>query len=149
SYVTSAMRADRFGSYSIEAIVPVTPCLLRLKSTRRYWRLWPPPRRRIAMWPWLSRPPDFLIGSSSDFSGVVVVMSEKSDTVRKRVPFVTGLDCLIPMVYALQDSLLSLRRSRSCPLRGASRPLSSSWDGGRRSCPCASPCRARSTSTRQ
>jgi hypothetical protein len=33
-----------------------------------------------------------LIGSSSDFSGVVVVMSEKSDTERKRVPFVTGLN---------------------------------------------------------
>src|SRR5689334_12458034 len=75
--------------------VPVTPNLSRLKSMMRYCRLWPPPRRRMAMWPWLSRPPDFLIGSSSDFSGSVVVMSEKSDTERKRVPFVTGLNCLI------------------------------------------------------
>jgi len=44
------------------------------------------------MWPWLSRPPDFLIGSSSDFSGVERVISLKSATVRKRVPYVTGLN---------------------------------------------------------
>ena len=44
------------------------------------------------MWPWLSRPPLFLIGSSSDFSGVVRVISEKSETERKRVLLVTGLN---------------------------------------------------------
>ena len=32
----------------------------RLKSITRYIRLCPPPRRRIAMWPWLSRPPRLL-----------------------------------------------------------------------------------------
>jgi hypothetical protein len=31
----------------------------------------PAARRRIEMWPWLSRPPDFLSGSVSDFSGVL------------------------------------------------------------------------------
>jgi hypothetical protein len=46
-----------------------TPCLSRLKSIRRYCRFAPPPRRRDVMWPWWLRPPDFLIGSSSDFSG--------------------------------------------------------------------------------
>ena len=65
---------------------------LRLKSMMRYFRLWPPPMRRIEMWPWLSRPPLFLSGSSSDFSGVVRVISAKSETERKRVPLVTGLN---------------------------------------------------------
>jgi hypothetical protein len=52
AYVTSAMRDERFGSYSIVVTgSPGTPCLLRLKSMMRYWRLWPPPRRRMAMWP--------------------------------------------------------------------------------------------------
>jgi len=55
-------------------------------------RLCPPPRRRIAMWPWLSRPPLLVSGSTSDFSGSVRVISAKSDTERKRVPFVIGLN---------------------------------------------------------
>jgi hypothetical protein len=58
----------------------------------RYFRLWPPPRRRIEMCPWLSRPAVFVSGSTSDFSGVVRVISEKSGTARKRVPLVTGLN---------------------------------------------------------
>jgi hypothetical protein len=33
-----------------------------------------------------------LIGESSDFSGVVFVISAKSDTERNRVPLVTGLN---------------------------------------------------------
>ncbi len=86
------MRAERFGSYSIVEIVPGTPCLFRLKSMTRYWRLCPPPRRRIEMWPWLSRPPLFFSGSRSDFSGSTALSSEKSDTERNRVPFVTGLN---------------------------------------------------------
>ena len=69
-----------------------TPCLFRLKSMIRYFRLCPPPRRRIEMWPWLSRPAVFFSGSTSDFSGVVRVISVKSGTARKRVPFVTGLN---------------------------------------------------------
>jgi hypothetical protein len=44
------------------------------------------------MWPWLSRPPDFFSGSVSDFSGVARVISEKSETERKRDPLVTGLN---------------------------------------------------------
>ena len=91
------MRAERFGSYSMCVTVAGTPCLLRLKSTFRYIRLWPPPRRRIEMCPWLSRPPLFVSGSTSDFSGVERVISAKSDTLRNRVPFVTGLNWRIPM----------------------------------------------------
>jgi hypothetical protein len=33
------MFAERFGSYSISATLPATPCLSRLKSIRRYCRL--------------------------------------------------------------------------------------------------------------
>jgi hypothetical protein len=86
------MRAERFGSYSMCRTVPGTPNLFRLKSMIRYFCLCPPPRRRIAMWPWLSRPPLFLSGSVSDFSGVERVISAKSEIERKRVPFVTGLN---------------------------------------------------------
>jgi hypothetical protein len=48
--------------------------------------------RRIEMWPWLSRPPDFFSGSSRDFSGVVRVISVKSETLRNRLDAVTGLN---------------------------------------------------------
>jgi hypothetical protein len=44
------------------------------------------------MWPWLSRPPDFGSGSTSDFSGVDLVISAKSDTDRNREPLLTGLN---------------------------------------------------------
>ena len=55
----------------------------------RYFRLCPPPMRRIEMWRGLSRPPLFLSGAVSDFSGVERVISEKSETERPRVPAVT------------------------------------------------------------
>jgi hypothetical protein len=48
--------------------------------------------RRIAMWPWLSRPPLFFSGSSNDYSGVLRVISVKSATERKRLLLVTGLN---------------------------------------------------------
>src|ERR1700681_540435 len=44
------------------------------------------------MWPLLLRPPVRRSGSRSDFSGVVRVISAKSDTDRNRVPGVTGLN---------------------------------------------------------
>src|SRR5207237_1257591 len=71
--------------------------LSRRKSMRRYCRLWPPPRYRAVMWPLLLRPPVRRRGSTSDFSGVVFVISPKSDTERNRVAGVTGLNCRIPM----------------------------------------------------
>src|SRR5881296_1853747 len=76
---------------------PGTPNFSRRKSMRRYCRLWPPPRYRAVMWPLLLRPPLPLSGSSSDFSGVVFVISSKSDTERNRVAGVTGLNCRIPI----------------------------------------------------
>src|ERR1041385_801285 len=91
------MRAVRFGSYSIAATLAGTPNFSRRKSMRRYCRLWPPPRYRDVIWPLLLRPPVPRFGSSSDFSGVVFVISSKSDTERNRVAGVTGLNCRMPM----------------------------------------------------
>ena len=80
------MRADRFGSYSIDAIRAGTPSLRRLKSMIRYLRLCPPPRNREVVRPWAFRPPDFFSGASRDFSGFVRVISEKSLTDPNRRP---------------------------------------------------------------
>src|SRR2546427_2922554 len=73
------------------------PTLSRRKSIRRYRRLWPPPCHRFVMCPLLLRPPVRFSGSSSDFSGVVLVTSAKSETERNRVAGVTGLNCRIPI----------------------------------------------------
>src|SRR5205814_8352348 len=91
------MRAVRFGSYSTLATFAGTPNLSRRKSMRRYCRLCPPPIYRLVMWPLLLRPPVRLSGSSSERSGSVFVMSPKSDTERKRVAGVTGLNWRIPI----------------------------------------------------
>ena len=48
------------------------------------------------MRPLLLRPPVFEILSSSDFSGVVFVISSKSDEVTKRRPGEVGLYLRIP-----------------------------------------------------
>src|SRR3954447_15820292 len=52
---------------------------------------------RLVMRPLLLRPPLLWILSSSDFSGVVLVTSSKSDPVTKRRPGDVGLYFLIPM----------------------------------------------------
>src|SRR6266496_4725966 len=96
------MRHVRLGSYSIAATFAGTPNFSRRKSMRRYWRLWPPPRQRVVMWPLLFRPPDFVSGSTSERSGSVFVTSAKSETDRKRVALVTGLNCRMP-ISALED----------------------------------------------
>ena len=90
AYTMRAMRALRFGSYSISETLPGIPNLLRLKSIFRYWRLCPPPRCREVRWPRLLRPPDFFIGSSSDFSGSARVISSNPETDLKRVAAVIG-----------------------------------------------------------
>src|SRR2546422_7015336 len=91
------MRAVRFGSYSTEATFAGIVNFSRRKSMRRYWRLWPPLMYRLVMWPLLLRPPVRLSGSSSERSGSVFVMSAKSDTERKRVAGVTGLNWRMPI----------------------------------------------------
>src|SRR5215203_227693 len=85
------MYAERFGSYSIAATRAGTPSLRRLKSMMRYRRLAPPPRWRAVLRPWALRPPLFLMPSTSVFSGLVFVISEKSGYVTKRRPGEVGL----------------------------------------------------------
>src|SRR3954452_20641847 len=94
------MRAERFGSYSIAATRPGTFSLSRLKSMIRYSRLLPPPRCRAVMTPRLFRPPDFLSGSVSAFSGSVFVMSEWMETEPKRRPGEVGLYCLMAIMLS-------------------------------------------------
>src|SRR5918996_6254372 len=96
------------------------PNLFRLKSIFRYWRLCPPPRWRDVRCPRLFRPPDFFIGSSSDFSGVSRVISSNPDTLRNRVPAVIGRNCLM-LISALEhgDRVAVLERDdRLLPPRG-------------------------------
>src|SRR5690606_22216086 len=90
------MRQLRFGSYSIDATVAGTPSLFRLKSTRRYCCLWPPPRWRAVLRPSELRPPVFGLATSRVRSGRFLVISEKSDDVWKRRPGLVGLRERIP-----------------------------------------------------
>src|SRR6476661_2447641 len=85
------MRQLRFGSYSTAATLAGTPSLVRLKSTIRYCCLWPPPLWRAVLRPYELRPPVPDFGASSVFSGVDLVMSEKSETVWNRRPGLVGL----------------------------------------------------------
>src|SRR3954449_9861340 len=85
------MYAVRFGSYSIAATRAGTPSFWRLKSTRRYRRLAPPPRWREVMRPRVLRPPDFLRPSVRLRSGAFLVSSERSCQVAKRLPGEVGL----------------------------------------------------------
>src|SRR5918911_938417 len=98
------MRAVRFGSYSMWATFAGTPSLsTRLKSTRRYWRLCPPPWCRAVTLPWTFRPPLLDSGASSDFSGVDRVISAKSETLAPRRPGVIGLYLRIGMSIPSAD----------------------------------------------
>ena len=93
------MRAERFGSYSMAATLAGMPSLSRLKSMRRYIRLWPPPRKRAVIRPCVLRPPVFFKGSSSDFSGSVLVISSNDATVMPRRPGDVGLYRLTLIVH--------------------------------------------------
>src|SRR4051794_15640085 len=101
------MRALRLGSYSMAATLAGTPSLFRLKSTMRYCCLWPPPRCRAVLRPYAFRPPVLGLGASSVFSGLLLVISEKSDTVWKRRPGLVGL--------RFRRGISELRRDRGGP----------------------------------
>src|SRR5919202_3711888 len=94
------MYAERLGSYSIAATRAGTPSLRRLKSTRRYRRLAPPPRWRAVLRPLALRPPDFVSPSTRVFSGSDFVISPKSGYVAKRRPGLVGLGLRIGMASA-------------------------------------------------
>src|SRR5258708_5513772 len=109
------------------ATLPGTPILSRLKSMTRYCCLAPPPWCRIVRRPRLFRPPVRCLGRSSDFSGVVFVISAKSATVPKRRPGEVGLYCLRGMVSdslerrpenAAERLALSEGDERLLPVRG-------------------------------
>src|SRR5271154_731966 len=102
------MYAERLGSYSIAATRACTPSLRRLKSTRRYARLAPPPRWRAVLRPCALRPPLFFRPSMSVFSGVDFVTSAKSGYETNRIPGLVGLGLRIGIsaldrLQALED----------------------------------------------
>src|SRR5262249_47458407 len=124
--------------------------VFRLKSIKRYIFLCPPPRNRIVTMPWLFRPPFFLRGTSSDFSGLFsrgLVQSAKSLTEPNRRPAEVGLYKRMPMstqrtedrrqrtdqrltVLCLLSSVVSIRRNQSClPDAASPRPFSSPPSG--------------------
>src|ERR1700728_398344 len=113
-----------FGSYSMCATLAGTPSLsFRLKSISRYARLCPPPWCRAVMRPCTFLPPLECSGRTSDFSGSVLVTSEKSAPLAPRLPGVVGLYLRIAMcAQAPMDrpaSLTGPRRYRSVlPRRG-------------------------------
>src|SRR5580693_8632016 len=92
------MRAERFGSYSIAATFAGIPVFSRRKSTLRYFCAWPPPRCHDVISPCEFRPPVRFCTSTSDFSGVCLVISLLSSMVRKRRDGVYGLNVFIAIV---------------------------------------------------
>src|ERR1700724_1090986 len=105
----------RFGSYSIAATFAGTPTLSRRKATWRYCFLCPPPRCQTTISPWLLRPPERFLGSSSAFSGSCLVIWLLSKTVMNRRDAVYGLKLFSPIATS---SLLAalLRRCFVLPL---------------------------------
>src|SRR6266702_6249410 len=98
------MRAVRFGSYSMCATLAGTPSLsARRKSITRYARLWPPPWCRAVTRPCTFLPPCECSGRTSDFSGSLRVISEKSEPLAPRRPGVVGLYLRIPTVVSLTN----------------------------------------------
>src|SRR5690554_6862820 len=115
------MRAERFGSYSIDATLAGTPSLFRLKSIMRYFRLCPPPLCLMVMRPLLLRPPELFSGAVKDFSGLVLVISSNVETVIPRRPGVVGLYFFTAMIPSL---LIVLQKLQCCGRRLKLRQLS-------------------------
>src|SRR3972149_2042448 len=94
----SAMRAVRFGSYSIAANLPGPPNLSRRKAMAGVFGLEAPPRSRTVMRPcWLR--PDFCLRNETRLrSGVFFVISSKVKPVMPRRPGEVGLYCFVGMV---------------------------------------------------
>src|SRR5271154_5623924 len=92
------MRAERLGSYSIAATFAGIPVFSRRKSTVRYFCWCPPPRCQAVTSPCELRPPVRFCTSTSDFSGVCLVISLLSSMVRKRRDGVYGLNVFIAIV---------------------------------------------------
>src|SRR5437016_6787896 len=119
-----AMRAERFGSYSIPTTSAGTPRLRRLKSTLRYFCLWPPPIWRDVSRPKLLRPPVFFFGATRRFAGLAFVISSKPGSDLNRSVGVSGRKFFraITGPCSHQIDLLALCQRHDClfPMRTAS-----------------------------
>src|SRR5687767_8359397 len=89
------MLADRFGSYWMLSTRAGIPSFVRFQSIIRYLRLWPLPRWRTVIRPWLFRPAFRLSATVSDFSGLLFVISSNAFDVIPRRPGDVGLYTLI------------------------------------------------------
>src|SRR3984893_18024435 len=109
----------RFGSYSMAATLAGTPTLSRRKSTWRYCFLCPPPRCQITISPWLLRPPERFLGSSSAFSGSCLVIWLLSRTVINRRDAVYGLKLFSPIAasYLLTSSPLRVNGAQKLDVK--------------------------------
>src|SRR5271165_3315263 len=94
------MKAVRFGSYSSRSTIAGTLNLRRLKSTRRYDCLCPPPRKRLVMRPWLLRPPVEDLPSVRPLTGLPFHSSLRSIRTVPRRLAVTGLKCFSAIIRA-------------------------------------------------
>src|SRR5919109_1583321 len=95
------MRAERFGSYSMETTFAGMPALSRLKSIARSFFLCPPPRHQLVTSPALRRPPVLRLPTVSGLNGLSVVMSSFVSVVIARREGVIGLYVLIAIALAL------------------------------------------------
>src|SRR5580692_12356193 len=89
-----ARKPLRLGSYSRRCTSPDMSRLARLKSTVRRRCLWPPPRRRTVMRPWLLRPAFSRLPSVSALIGLPFHSSRRSTMISWRWPGVVGLKVL-------------------------------------------------------
>ena len=94
------MLALLFGSYSIPTTVAGIPSFFLLKSIILYFFLAPPPRCLTVILPCALRPAYLFLDSRRDFSGVVFVISEKSEPVICLLEGVYGLYVLIPITVS-------------------------------------------------
>src|SRR5918994_7947158 len=92
------MNADRLGSYSIRSTVALTSQVRRLKSTMRYFCLWPPAMPREVTWPLLLRPPVLRLPSVSALTGLPFHSDDLSTRMSPRRAGEVGLYCLSAIV---------------------------------------------------
>src|SRR5271163_2431395 len=104
------MRAERFGSYSMDATFAGTPIFSRRKSIDRKRRACPPPRCQELISPWLLRPPVRFFDSVSDFSGDSLVISLLSSMDRNRRDGVYGLNVFSAIVASCLETELQILR---------------------------------------
>lgn len=90
---TSAIRAERLGSYSMRSIRLSTPAL-REKSMMRYSRFAPPPLCHTLMRPLLARPPVFRRPTVSGLKGAPFQRCDRSTVMRPRCPGDVGFHTL-------------------------------------------------------